>query len=174
LTKALKEQNLPLVAARVRPARFDEGSAPDSTLGVWQLVFSSDAAWGETDLTRRPLRFDADRDQAAPVCAVVAAERATGIRQGVGAAGGRLVVVGTSEIAANQRLERGGNQAFLTQAAAWLSDRDRAVSLPARGEGEFQLTATAADFWALAVRFALVPLAVLAVGLAVSVWRRRS
>ena len=174
LTKALKEQNLPLVAARIRPARFDEGSAPDSTLGVWQLVFSSDAAWGETDLTRRPVRFDPDRDQAAPVCAVVAAERATGIRQGVGGVGGRLVVVGTSEIAANQRLERGGNQAFLTQAAAWLSDRDRAVSLPARGEGEFQLTATAADFWALAVRFALVPLAVLAVGLAVSVWRRRS
>jgi hypothetical protein len=55
-----------------------------------------------------------------------------------------------------------------------LSDRDRAVTLPARGEGEFQLTATASDFWALAVRFALVPLAVLAVGLAVSVWRRRS
>lgn len=174
LTKVLKEQNLPLVAARLRPARFDEGSAPDSTLGVWQLVFGSDAAWGEAEPARQPVRFDADRDQAAPVCLIAAAERATGIRQGVGGAGGRLVVVGTSEIAANQRLDRGGNRAFLTQAAAWLSDRDRAVSLPPRGEGDFQLVATAADFWALALRFALVPLAVLAVGLAVSVWRRRS
>jgi len=174
LTKPLREQNLPLVAARLRPARFDEGSAPDSTLGVWQLVFSSDAAWGETDTARRPPRYDADRDQGGPVCVIVAAERATGIRQGVGGAGGRLVVVGTSEIAANGRLDRGGNRAFLTQAAAWLSDRERAVSLPARAGGEHQLTATAADFWALAVRFALLPLAVLAVGLAVSVWRRRS
>ena len=96
------------------------------------------------------------------------------LRQGVGGAGGRLVVVGTSEIAANSRLDRGGNRAFLTQAAAWLSDRERAVSLPARTGGEYQLTATAADFWALAVRFALIPFGVLAVGLAVSVWRRRS
>jgi len=174
LTKPLREQNLPLVAARLRPARFDEGSAPDSTLGVWQLVFSSDAAWGETDPARRPPRFDADRDQSGPVCVVAAAERATGIRQGVGGDGGRLVVVGTSEIAANSRLDRGGNRAFLTQAAAWLSDRERAVSLPARTGGEYQLTVTAADFWALALRFALIPLGVLAVGLAVSVWRRRS
>ena len=141
---------------------------------MWQLVFSSDAAWGETDPARRPPRFDPERDQPGPVCVVAAAERATGIRQGVGGAGGRLVVVGTSEIAANSRLDRGGNRAFLTQAAAWLSDRERAVSLPARTGGEYQLTATAADFWALALRFAFIPLGVLAVGLAVSVWRRRS
>jgi hypothetical protein len=174
LTKVLKEQNLPLIASRIRPARFDEGSAPDSTLGVWQLVFSSDAAWGETDLAHRPVKFDRDRDQAGPVCLAVAAERATGIRKGVGGAGGRLVVVGSSEVAANLRLNRGGNRAFVTQCAAWLTDRDRAVSLPARSEGEYQLNATAADFWTLALRFALIPLGVLAVGLAVSVWRRRS
>jgi hypothetical protein len=174
LTKVLKEQNLPLIASRIRPARFDEGSAPDSTLGVWQLVFSSDAAWGETDLVRRPVKFDPDRDQAGPVCLAAAAERATGIRKGVGGAGGRLVVIGTSQIAANQRLNRGGNRAFVTQCAAWLTDRDRAISLPARSEGEYQLNATASDFWALALRFSLLPLAILAVGLAVSVWRRRS
>ena len=174
LTKVLKEQNLPLIASRLRPARFDEASAPDSTLGVWQLVFSSTGAWGETDPSRRPVQFDATRDQAGPVCLVAAAERATGIRQGVGGAGGRLVVVGTSEIAANLRLNRGGNRAFVTQCAAWLTDRDRAISLPVRSEGEYQLNATAADFWTLALRFALIPLGVLAVGLAVSVWRRRN
>ena len=174
LTKVLKEQNLPLIASRIRPARFDEGSAPDSTLGVWQLVFSSDAAWGETDLVRRPVKFDLDRDQAGPVCLAAAAERATGIRKGVGGAGGRLVVIGTSQIAANQRLNRGGNRAFVTQCAAWLTDRDRAISLPARAEGQYQLNTTASDFWALALRFSLIPLAILAVGLAVSVWRRRS
>ena len=174
LTKVLKEQNLPLIASRIRPTRFDEGSAPDSTLGVWQLVFSSDGAWGETDLVRRPVKFDPDRDQPGPVCLAAAAERATGIRKGVGGAGGRLVVIGTSQLAANQRLNRGGNRAFVTQCAAWLTDRDRAISLPARSEGEYQLNATAADFWALALRFSLIPLGVLAVGLAVSVWRRRS
>ena len=174
LTKALKEQDLPLVAARLRTARFDEGSAPDSTLGVWQLIFSSDAAWGETEPGRRPLRYDADRDQAGPVCVAVAAERATGIRKGVGGAGGRLVVVGTSDIATNARLNRGGNRSFMTQCAAWLTDRDRAISLPSRSVSEYQLNATAADFWTLGLRFLCVPLLVLAVGLAVSMWRRRN
>ncbi len=174
LTKVLKDQDLPLVAGRIRPAKFDEGSAPDSTLGVWQLVFSSDGAWGQSDMTRRPAKFDPNRDQAGPVCVATAAERATGIRKGIGGGGGRLVVVGTSEIAANLRLNRAGNRAFMTQCAAWLSDRDRAISLPTMTEGEFQLNATAADLWALAIRFICIPLGVLALGLAVSVWRRRS
>jgi hypothetical protein len=172
LLKPLLEQNLPLIAARLRPAQFDLGSAPDSTLSYSPLVISSQASWSETDFVARPPRFDKNRDQEGPICVVAAAERATGIRQG--GAGGRLVVVGTSEIAANSRLDRGGNRAFLTQAAAWLSDRERAVSIPVRSGGETQLTATAADLWALALRFALIPIGVLAVGLAVSVWRRRS
>ena len=58
------------------------------------------------------VRFDVDRDQAVPVCLALAAEQATGIRKGVGGAGGRLVVVvvvvGTSKVAANLRLTRGG------------------------------------------------------------------
>ena len=174
LTKVLREQSLPLIAARFRPVRFDEGSAPDSALGVEQLIFSSDAAWGETDASRQPLRFDPERDQAGPVCVVASAERATGLRKDIGGTGGRLVVVGTSEIAANGRFSRGGNRAFLLQGAAWLSDRDRAVSLPASAVGEYQLTATAGDLWALALRFGLVPLGLLAVGLAISIWRRRS
>ena len=71
------------------------------------------------------MRFDVDRDQAGPVCLVSAAEQATGIRKGVGGAGGRLVVVvvvRTAEVAANLRLTRGGNRAFITQCAAWLRD----------------------------------------------------
>ena len=120
-----------------------------------------------------PPRFDADRDQPGPVTMAVAAVRTTGIRKGA-TGGGRLVVVGTSEIAANARLERGGNAAFLTQAAAWLGDRERAVAVPARAGGLYRLEATAEDLWSLALRFALLPLLVLAVGLAVSFWRRRS
>lgn len=180
LTRVLREQDLPLIVNRARPARFDEGSTPDSTLSVTPLVFSSNVrngvmlSWGETDPQRRPIRFDPERDHPGPVCIAVSAERAAGIRKGSGAIGGRLVVVGSTDLISNARLSRGGNQAFVTQAAAWLSDRDRAVSLPSRATGVYQVNATAADFWALALRFGGIPLAVLAVGLAVSVWRRRS
>lgn len=171
LTKPLTTQ--PLIAARIRPVRFDPGSSPDSTLNVRELIRSSALAWGESDPAQRPPRFDADRDQPGPVTMAVAAVRTTGIRKGA-TGGGRLVVVGTSEIAANARLERGGNAAFLTQAAAWLGDRERAVAVPARAGGLYRLEATAEDLWSLALRFALLPMLVLAVGLAVSFWRRRS
>ena len=171
LTKPLMTQ--PLIAARIRPVRFDPGSAPDSTLNVRELIRSSALAWGESDPTQKPPRYDADRDQPGPVTVAVAAVRTTGIRKGA-AAGGRLVVVGSSEFAANARLERGGNAAFLTQAAAWLGDRERVVAVPARAAGLYRLEATADDLWSLALRFALLPLLVLAVGLAVSFWRRRS
>lgn len=180
LTRVLKEQDLPLVVTRARPARFDEGSAPDSTLSVTPLVFSSNVrngamlSWAETDPQRRPIRFDPERDHPGPVCIAAAAERAAGIRKGSGSIGGRLIVVGSTDLISNVRLNRGGNQAFVTQCAAWLSDRDRAIALPARTPGVYQVNATAADFWALALRFAALPLSVLAVGLAVSVWRRRS
>ncbi|MGA0134376.1 MAG: DUF4350 domain-containing protein [Opitutales bacterium] len=174
LTKILQEQDLPLVAARLRPAKYDIGSALDSAREVLPLVFSSAAAWGESEPERRPLKYDEDRDQKGPVPVIAVSERATGIKKGVGGTGGRLVVVGTSDIAANARLNLGGNRAFMVQCAAWLTDQNRAVSLPPRGTSAYQLTATTADFWALSLRFARVPTAVMAVGLAVSLWRRRT
>lgn len=174
LTRVLREQDLPLIAARLRPSRFDEGSAPDSTLSVTPLIFTSDQSWGEADPQKQPVKFDPSRDQPGPVCIATAAERAAGIRKGGNSSGGRLVVIGTSEIASNSRINRGGNQVFLVQCAAWLSDRDRAVSLPSRATGVYQVNATASDFWTLAGHFCFIPLAVLAVGLAISVWRRRS
>ncbi|NBX34641.1 hypothetical protein EBR16_04690 [bacterium] len=171
LTKPLAA--LPLLATRLRPVRFDLGSSPDSTLSVRELVRSSAAAWGESDPAQRPARFDPERDHPGPVYVAAAATRTTGIRKGEGS-GGRLIVVGSSELAANARLERGGNAAFLTQCAAWLGDRERAVAVPVRAGGLYRLNATADDLWTLALRFALIPLLVLSVGLAVSFWRRRS
>ena len=181
VTRVLREQDLPLVVSRARPALFDEGSTPDSTLSVTPLVFSSNlrdgvmTSWGEADPQQRPVRFNTDRDQKGPVCIAVAAERAAGIRKGTTSSiGGRLVVVGSTDLVTNARLNRGGNQTFVVQCTAWLTDRDRAMALPAKAAGVYQVNATAADFWALALRFGSIPLLVLAVGLAVSVWRRRS
>jgi hypothetical protein len=73
LTKPLTA--LPLLAARLRPVRFDLGSSPDSTLSVRELVRSSATAWGESDPAQRPARFDAERDHPGPVYVVAAATR---------------------------------------------------------------------------------------------------
>jgi hypothetical protein len=175
VAEPLARLDLPLVAGRLRPVGFDLGSSPDSTLGVWQMVYSSQESWGETDPRREPARFDPARDFPGPVCIAVAAERQLGLgAAGGGALGGRLVVVGSSEIASNDRLARGGNRAFLLQAVQWLGGRERPVAIPARPVGKFAVTASASQLGALGWRFALLPLAIAAVGLAVSAWRRRN
>lgn len=175
VAQPLATLDLPLVAGRLRPVGFDLGSSPDSTLGVWQMVYSSQESWGEADPRREPARFDPARDFAGPICVAVAAERQLGlVTGGRGNSAGRLVVVGTSEIAANDRLARGGNRAFLLQAVQWLGGRERPVSIPARPVGSFAITASASQLASLGWRFALLPLAIAAVGLAVSAWRRRS
>lgn len=174
LTRVLREQDLPITGSRFRNVKFDEGSTPDSTLSVTPLIYSSDNSWGETDLGRRPFKFDASRDQPGPLCVAVAAERAAGIRKGSTSSGGRVVVIGSSDIASNQKINRGGNQAFIIQSAAWLADRDRAVSIAPHVTSAYQINATAADFWALALRFSCIPAFVCALGLAISFWRRRS
>lgn len=174
VAQVLADLDLPLVSARLRPVMFDLGSAPDSTLAVSQMIYSSTESWGEVDPRREPARFDADRDQPGPVCVAIAAERRTGLATGAGAQGGRLVVVGAADLAANARLGRGGNRPFLLQAVLWLGGRERAVSIPPRPTREFVLTASGSQLVALGWQLALVPLAIVALGLAVSAWRRRT
>lgn len=174
VAQVLATLDLPLVAGRLRPVMFDLGSAPDSTLAVWQMVYSSADAWGEVDPRREPARFDPSRDQPGPVCVAIAAERRTGLASAGGTEGGRLVIVGSSDLAANARLARGGNRPFLLQAVLWLGGRERSVSIPPRPTREFALTASSSQLVSLGWRFALVPLAIVALGLAVSAWRRRT
>ena len=169
VAQVLATLDLPLVASRLRPVGFDLGSAPDSTLSVWQMVYSSAESWGEADPRREPARFDAARDQPGPVCVAVAAERRSGLNEG-----GRLVVVGSSDLAANARVGRGGNRAFLLQSVLWLGGRERSVSIPPRPAQNFGLTAATSQLASLGWRCAAVPLAIAALGLAVSAWRRRT
>lgn len=174
VAQVLATLDLPLVAARLRPVGFDLGSAPDSTLAVWQMVYSSTESWGEVDPRREPARFDPARDQPGPVCVALAAERRTGLASAAGTEGGRLVVVGTSDLAANARLGRGGNRAFLLQAVLWLGGKERRISIPPRPTADFSVTAANSQLVALGWRSALVPLVIAALGLAVSAWRRRT
>lgn len=174
VAQVLATLDLPLVAGRLRPVTFDLGSAPDSTLAVWQMVYSSAESWGEADPRREPARFDPARDQPGPVCVAIAAERRTGLASATGTEGGRLVAVGSSDLAANGRLARGGNRAFLLQSVLWLGGRERSVSVPPRPSRDFALTATTTQLVSLGWRFAMVPLVIAALGLAVSAWRRRT
>lgn len=175
VAQVLADLDLPIVAGRIRPVQFDVGSAPDSTLAVWQMAYTSREAWGEADPRREPARFDPSRDFPGPLCVAVAAERQAGLGAGAGGTpAGRLVVIGSSDPATNARLARGGNRALLMQAVHWLGGRERRAAVPPRPLERFALTAAASQMGTLAWRLALPCLAVAAVGLAVSAWRRRN
>ena len=72
---------------------------------------------------------------------------------------GRLMVIGTADMAADPRFDKGGDRYFLLNAANWLVDRNYLVNVPARPLSEYKLNATAGDLVRLARRYALVPLA---------------
>lgn len=173
-TNILKELDLGLFAGRLRPVQVDPGRPSDTTLTEAELFFTSDKAWGERDYNRPPYSFDANKnDLPPPLCLGVAAERAVRMQGEARIPAGRLLVVGTADIATDARFEKGGNRYFLLNTANWLVDRTYLVDVPPRPLSEFKLNATAGDLASLARKFALVPAAVALLGFLVHFWRRR-
>lgn len=86
---------------------------------------------------------------------------------------GRLVVFGSGDFIANQRIANAGNEAVFLSAVNWAIERDRQLSVPARPIQRFQLAISAADLNRLnyTLWFAL-PGAVALLGIVVY-WTRR-
>ncbi|MGN0835532.1 MAG: Gldg family protein [Candidatus Spyradosoma sp.] len=181
-TEILAEQKIPLVASQFRQVRRDVGSADDATRRVQELVFSSPGvnaagvptSWGESEYRTPPYRYgDRMSDVPGPVSVVAVAERVAGTRLGFNIPGGRLVAVGAGDIASNAQLENGGNKTFLFNAVNWLIDRDVYLNIPPRPISDFRLNVSMPDLVRVAWAFAVVPAAVVLLGLLVAFWRRR-
>ena len=96
------------------------------------------------------------------------------MRLGFAIPGGRLVVLGAADLAANAQLENGGNKAFLLNIVNWLVDRDVYLNIPPRPISDFNLNVSMPDLVRVAWAFALVPAGVVLLGLIVAFWRRRN
>lgn len=182
LSEILALQKIPLVASQFREVRKDIGSKEDATRKVTQLVFSSNgvsdgipSSWGERDYRFPPYSYNENRgDIPGPVCVAVVSERIAGMRLGFAIPGGRLVVLGAADLAANAQLENGGNKAFLLNIVNWLVDRDVYLNIPPRPISDFNLNVSMPDLVRVAWAFALVPAGVVLLGLIVAFWRRRN
>jgi hypothetical protein len=168
-----------LAFAKARPVSSLGDRVPDDetrTITPLAATFNppdgSRRTWGERNYnTPQPWVFDA-ADIDAPITVATVAERAIGIRMNLGAAGGRLLVVGSGDIATNARLGSFENAAFLLDGFNWMLDRAQFIGIPPRTMKNFQLGATNADLARVARWFALLPLAALLFGLLVFLWRR--
>jgi ABC-type transport system involved in multi-copper enzyme maturation permease subunit len=106
-------------------------ATPKPGLDAREIVHTSDAGWGETDLgifrAAAELRYDAGKDVKGPLPIAVAAERTDGTGKGA-----RLVVFGSSEVAANRALGAGYNRDLLLNAFAWLEHREPRIAIGPR------------------------------------------
>jgi ABC-type uncharacterized transport system involved in gliding motility auxiliary subunit len=106
-------------------------ATPKNGLTSREIIHTSDAGWGETDLAifhaQAELRYDAATDVKGPVPIAVAAERTAGT--GLGA---RLVVFGSSEVASNRLLLAGYNRDLMMSAFAWLEHREPRIAIGPR------------------------------------------
>ena len=168
----------------------DVTKTPAKGTSVQALARSSDQSWGETDknaLARGEVKADAaDKKGPLAVAAVATVEvaaaeppapapsapRAEGPKKPLRA---RIVVVGTANLASNQFLGAQGNRDFFLNVVSWLAEDESQISVRARDtkSAPIVLSPPQAEL-VLWVPFAVLPGAVILVGILAVVSRRRS
>jgi len=155
VTQILIDYNL---APRVGPARSvrpDPGRSLGNGLTVTTLAATSTTAWGEVSyrlrtapeftpgIDIRPLPGMEPKDR---LGVVVASERLSPRDQlPFSVRGGRLVVFGTGDLIANNRIADAANQNIFLSAVNWTVDRDAQFNVPARPIDRFQLSLSAGE-----------------------------
>lgn len=184
ITQTLLDYN---IAPRVGPARSvrpDPGRSAGNGLIVTTLAATSTTAWGEVSYRERvapvfnagvDLRPLPGMEPPDRLGVVVASERVP-VRGGLpfSVRGGRLVVFGTGDLIANNRIADLGNYNLFLGAVNWAADRNDQFNIPARPIERYQLSLSASELSRLRYTLLLaLPAAAALLGLVVY-WTRRS
>ena len=185
VTQTLIDYSLQPRIGLARSVRPDPGRSTGNGLKVTTLAATSTTAWGEVSHQRhstipeynpgvdiRPIPGMEPRDR---LGVVVASERVA-VRDGLpfSVRGGRLVVFGTGDLIANDRITIVDNQNIFLGAVNWTVDRDANFSMPARTIERFQLSLSASELTHLRYSLLLaLPSAAAFLGLIVYWTRRR-
>jgi ABC-type uncharacterized transport system involved in gliding motility auxiliary subunit len=197
VTDGLSQAQLPVIFPLARSVGIGDDV---EGFTVTELVKTSDAGWGETDLANLDRVERQDSDLAGPVPLAVAvsvpaggavAEEepfpaiADGESEGdaadssVSAAGDaaqsmRLLVVGNSEFVTNAHLANVGNAPFLTNTMNWLVRRESLLSIPPKKPEQVRLSLTRGEMSSITWLVLLImPAAAVAAGVGIHLRRRR-
>lgn len=152
---------------------------------VTTLVETSPDGWGETnlkDLEKTGLPKKDDKDVKGPVSLAAAIEADDGSRAAPETAvkGGetpkkaRVVVFGDADWASNAGIANAANRLLLTSAVNWALERESLVAIPPKSADQVAVTLTRRDMGQVAfVVLLLLPLAAVAMGIAIWVRRRK-
>ena len=176
IVRPLAEGNLPVLFALARSV--GEGAAAGFT--VTNLLETTDAGWGETNLAALEQVAKDAADVAGPVPVGVAVESAGAEAAAAAATAGgaktmRLVVFGDSDFAANQLLQANvGNTVLLTNALNWLVEREALLGIPPKKTEQVHLNLTSAQLRGVVLLAVLgLPILAAATGIWIALRRRR-
>lgn len=155
VTQALIDYNLQPRIGPARSVRPDPGRSLGNSLTVTPLAVTSTTAWGEVSYRLNtipernpgvdiiPLPGMEPRDR---LSVVVASERVS-VRDNLpfSVRGGRLIVFGTGDLIANNRIADVADQNIFLSAVNWTVDRDAQFNIPARPIERFQLSLSAGE-----------------------------
>jgi len=145
--------------------------SPPENIASGRVIMTSPAGYGERDLTAlgdtNTYGFDPATDLAGPVTTVVWAENQQ--------TGGRVVLIGDSDFAANGLVMAGGNGILFTDALAWLTRFGEQIQFAPQaytsGLPTVMVMRQDVDF-VVFLTVLLIPAAILVAG--VSIWARRT
>ena len=170
ITDLLLKNRIPIVVGQSRPVRRDLGAPFDERLTTVPLIGSSPSSWAETSYreTRRreAMAFNPSVDLKGPVPIASVSERRVS-SPFLSIVGGRLVVIGNSQVISNQQINSLGNHMLILNTINWCLDRDKLLTIPPRPIERLQISLTREDSTRIGILLLGLPATIALLGLAV-------
>ena len=174
ITESLIQNQTYVVSGLNRPIIPGRPQPTDERLHFVPLFATSGSSWSEASYKQDgdPV-FNPGTDIRGPVPIAVAAERRASSQLGIKVQGGRLVVFGSPDIFANQRIASLGNVSILFNTINWMLNRDRMLVIPPRPVATYQLSLSQNELKKIGLMYLFVPGSLALCGLLVF-WVRKS
>lgn len=183
ITQTLIDNQFATYFGLTRVVRPDPGRPLDNALRVDVLAATSETAWGERDYRATSVAYNPGIDLRGlagfeprnRLGVAVASERITPPKDlPFSVRGGRLVLLGNADFAANARISAPGNLTLALNAVEWCVDRDVQLNTPPRPIQRYQINLSQAELARLRLSLLVVlPGLAALIGLGVY-WTRRS
>lgn len=170
ITDLLLKNRIPIVAGQSRPVRHEPGTPFDERLTTMPLIGSSPSSWAEPSYRgkrhREPLAYNPNVDLKGPVPIASVSERRVS-SPFLSIAGGRLVVIGSSQVISNKQITSVGNHMFIFNTINWCLDRDKLLTIPPRPIERVQISLTREDLNQIGALLLSLPAGITLFGLAI-------
>ena len=176
ITDNIINNKMPIVVTAARAVSDELGRSLDDGLSVKTLIATSASAWGEASYRIRNVQwaYTPGQDLKGQLGVMVISERLKPASLPLSVKGGRLVVLGASDLVTNTRIINPGNLNLFLATVNWTVDRDTQLNIPSRPIQRFQLALSAEELGHLRLILLFgLPGIVAVIGAAVY-WTRRN